>query len=224
MHRRAIRPSAMHRCVLPELCSCVAAVLCTGVLSAIRPNATCPPRAMLRRSGALRLVLCTCVVCSVSVLDAIRPNAPCLPKAMLPCSSGAMHLSGALYGICYVPAPPVHSGAMRPGAMHRCPSALIRPNATCPPRGARLELCSCAAGALCALVLCTCIKRRYTPRRYAPACWALYAPTLHACTVVCSKLHNGAMRPGDQVLCTFVSVRFPPSTLYVPPLRSYAPA
>ena len=68
VHRGAIRPSAMHRCVLPELCSCVAAVLCTGpgrrtlcarvlctgVLSAIRPNATCPPRAMLRRSGALR--------------------------------------------------------------------------------------------------------------------------------------------------------------------------
>ena len=97
-----------------------------------------------------------------------------------------------------------------PGCYAPVSISAIRPNATCPPRGARLELCSCAAGALCALVLCTCIKRRYTPRRYAPACWALYAPTLHACTVVCSKLHNGAMRPGDQVLCTFVSCAFSP--------------
>ena len=92
-----------------------------------------------------------------------------------------MHLSGALYGICYVPAPPVHTGAMRPGAMHRCPSALYAPTLRARPEvpalsyaPAQLERYApwCYAPVSNGAIRPGAMHLRagrYTPQRYMPA-------------------------------------------------------
>ena len=179
MHRGAIRPSAMHRCVLPELCSCVAAVLCTGpgrrtlcarvlctgVLSAIyAPTLRARPELC---SGAAAL----CAWCFAPVL-----YAPCLswtlyaltlracPKLCCCVAAVLCTCPGRFTAYATCPPPPVHSGAMRPGAMHRCPSALYAPTLRARPEVPALS--------------------------YAPAQLERYAPWCYA------PVSNGAIRPG----------------------------